>query len=127
MATYSCLIAGWVLANPSEHKRYPHLIQQYNLGAETIIEPEDLPAEVRAIANFTLDDLVNKRVDLSVLKKYNICMTANRTFFKRGKKSIFNEKTREIYDTRKKVKKQMLQKEQELVWAKEEAARRGLI
>ena len=94
---------------------YPHLIQQYNLGAETLIEPEDLPAEVRAIANFTLDDLVNKRVDLSALKKHNICMTANRAFFKRGKKSIFNEKTREIYDSRKKVKKQMLAFEQEEV------------
>jgi DNA polymerase elongation subunit (family B) len=94
---------------------YPHLIQQYNLGAETIIEPEDLPAEVRALPAFTMDDLVNQRVDLSVLKKYNICMTANRAFFKRGKKSIFNEKTREIYDTRKKVKKQMLVFEQQEV------------
>lgn len=94
---------------------YPHLIQQYNLGSETIIEPEDLPAEVRAIPNFSLDDLVNKRVDLSALKKYNICMTANRAFFKRGKKSIFNEKTRQIYADRKAVKKEMLKLEQELV------------
>jgi DNA polymerase elongation subunit (family B) len=62
-----------------------------------------------------MDDLVNKRVDLSVLKKYDICMTANRAFFKRGKKSIFNEKTRQIYDDRKKVKKEMLKLEQELV------------
>jgi DNA polymerase elongation subunit (family B) len=94
---------------------YPHLIQQYNLGAETIVEPEDLPLEIRNIPNFTLDDLVNKRVDLSALKKYNLCMTANRAFFRRGKRSIFNEKTREIYDTRKKVKKQMLAFEQEEV------------
>jgi len=94
---------------------YPHLIQQYNLGAETIIEPEDLPAEIRAIPTFTLDDLVNKRVDLSALKKYNLCMTANRAFFKRGKRSIFNEKTRQIYDDRKKVKKGMLAYEQEEV------------
>lgn len=62
-----------------------------------------------------MDDLVNKRVDLSVLKKYNIAMTANRAFFKRGKKSIFNEKTRQIYDDRKRVKKEMLKLEQELV------------
>lgn len=94
---------------------YPHLIQQYNLGAETIIEPEDLPAEVRNLPNFTLDDLVNKRVNLDVLKKHNICMTANRAFFRRGRKSIFNEKTRQIYDDRKKVKKEMLKLEQELV------------
>jgi hypothetical protein len=106
---------------------YPHIIQQSNMGPETIIEPEDLPAEIRNLPNFTLDDLVNKKVDLSVLKKYDICMTANRAFFKRGKRSIFNEKTREIYDTRKKVKKEMLNLEQELVWAKEEARKRGLI
>jgi DNA polymerase elongation subunit (family B) len=94
---------------------YPHLIQQYNLGAETIIEPEDLAVEIRNLPSFTLDDLVNKRVDLSVLKKYNVCMTANRAFFKRGRKSIFNEKTRQIYDDRKKVKKEMLRFEQEEV------------
>lgn len=104
----------WVLSFDL-NSLYPHLIQQYNLGAETIIEPEDLPAEIRNLANFTLDDLVNKRVDLSVLKKYDICMTANRAFFKRGKKSIFNEKTRQIYDDRKKVKKEMLVFEQEEV------------
>jgi hypothetical protein len=54
-------------------------------------------------------------------------MTANRAFFKRGKKSIFNEKTRQIYDDRKTVKKQMLKLEQELVWAVAEAKSRGLI
>jgi hypothetical protein len=47
-------------------------------------------------------------------------MTANRAFFKRGKKSIFNQKTREIYDTRKAVKKEMLKQEQLLVWVEEE-------
>lgn len=87
---------------------YPHLIQQYNLGTETLIEPEDLPAEIRNMPYFTMDDLVNKRVDLSVLKKYNICMTANRQFFRRDKTSIFNTKTREIYNQRKDVKKEML-------------------
>lgn len=42
-------------------------------------------------------------------------MTANRAFFRRGKRSIFNEKTRLVYDDRKKVKKEMLKLEQELV------------
>lgn len=82
------------------------------MGAETIIEPEDLPAEIRNLPQFTLDDLVNKRVDLSALKKYNICMTANRQFFRRDKMSIFNTKTREIYTARKRVKSEMLALEQ---------------
>ena len=93
---------------------YPHLIQMYNLGPETIIEPDDLPKEIRDLINFTMDDLVNKRVDLSVLKKYNICMTPNRQFFRRDKMSMYSAKTRELYDMRKKVKKEMLGKEQQL-------------
>lgn len=94
---------------------YPHIMQMYNLGAETIVEPEDLPAEVRNLPVFTLDDLVNKRVDLSVLKKYDLAMTANRQFFRRGDMSIWNSKTREIYETRKKVKKEMLALKQQKV------------
>lgn len=93
-------------------------MQQYNLGPETIVEPWELPTEVQNIAQFTLDDLVNKRVDLSVLKKYNLTMTANRQFFRRDKMSILNEKTREIYDFRKKIKKDMLKEKQKKVDAK---------
>ena len=94
---------------------YPHIMQMYNLGAETIVEPEDLPPEIRNLPMFTLDDLVNKRVDLSVLKKYDLTMTANRQFFRRATMSIWNSKTREIYDTRKKVKKEMLALKQQKV------------
>ena len=101
----------WVVSTDL-NSLYPHIIQGWNLGAETIIEPEDLPQEVRNIANFTLDDLVNKRVDLSILKKYDLCMTANRQFFRRDQRSIFNVKTREIYDARKLVKREMLILEQ---------------
>ena len=101
----------WVVSTDL-NSLYPHIIQGWNLGGETLIEPEDLPAEVRNIPQFTLDDLVNKRVDLSILKKYNICMTANRQFYTRDKQSIFNEKTREIYSARKQVKGEMLALEQ---------------
>lgn len=94
---------------------YPHLIQQYNLGIETIVEPQDLPDEIRNLPSFTLDDLVNKTVDLSVLKKYDLIMTANRQFFRKDRMAIFNEKTRDIYSSRKVVKKEMLGNEQKLV------------
>lgn len=96
---------------------YPHLMQQYNLGIETLVEPWDLPAEVQNSipVNFSIDDLVEKKIDLSVLKKYNLCMTANRQFFRRDRMAIFNELTREIYTGRALVKKDMKKDEQKLV------------
>ena len=96
---------------------YPHLMQQYNLGIETIVEAWELPDEVNNSipTNFTIDDLVEKRIDLSVLKKYNLCMTANRQFFRRDTMAIFNELTREIYTSRAAVKKDMKKDEQVLV------------
>lgn len=92
---------------------YPHLMQQYNLGPETIVEPYDLPVDVMAIPNFTLDDLLHKRIDLSALKKHDLLMTANRQFFKRNKMSILSEKTREMYTERKGIKSNMLKLMQE--------------
>lgn len=96
---------------------YPHLMQQFNLGVETIVEPYDLPPEVNAAipTNFTIDDLVDKKIDLSVLKKYDIAMSANRQFFRRDKMSIANRITREIYTNRAAVKKVMKGVEQKLV------------
>lgn len=102
----------WVM-NWDLNSLYPHLMQQYNLGPETILEINELPDEIRNLPNFTLDDLLNKRVDLSVLKKYNLAMSANRQFFRRDKMSCLNEKMREIYGTRSATKKEMLDEEQE--------------
>jgi DNA polymerase elongation subunit (family B) len=104
----------WVVSGDF-NSLYPHIMQMYNMGTETIIEPEDLPHDVRGIASFTLDDLVNKKVDLSPLTKHGICMTPNRQFFRKEKRSMYNVRTRLIYDTRKQVKDDMLGFEQQLV------------
>lgn len=107
---------------------YPHIMQQWNMSIETLVEPRDLPAEVQNSIplHFTIDDLVEKKIDLSVLKKYDLCMTANRQFFRRDRVAIFNELTREIYTGRAAVKKEMKKDEQELVNLIEEIEKRGL-
>lgn len=96
---------------------YPHCMQQYNLGTETILAPNEVPQEVNdAIPiDITIDGLVNKEYDLSVLSKHKLSMTANRQFFENDRMSVFSEITRGIYNQRAAVKKDMKKLEQELV------------
>lgn len=98
---------------------YPHLIMQYNLGPETLIELEDLPQTIKTSLVYgktiKVDDLVEKRVDLSSLKGHKICMSANGQFFRTDEKSFLSVMMDSLYKERKANKKTMLKFEQELV------------
>lgn len=88
---------------------YPMNIIQYNIGPETHIPSEDLPNELLQLrAKYTIDDLIHKRVDLSVLKKYNVTMTSNFQFYRRDVKSCIAEIMEMVYGDRKSYKKKML-------------------
>lgn len=141
-------IKEWVVSCDL-NSMYPHLIQQYNLGPDTIIEDEDLPVDIQEwrktfvdirddmadllkrephpvkedvdpINDMQTDRLIRQSIDTSILEGRNICMTANGQFFKTDKMSILSETMRELYSTRKAKKKEMLNKEQQLVIAKTE-------
>ena len=107
---------------------YPHNEIQYNIGLETHVAYQDLPDELKQLADqpFTVDDLVECRVDTSVLKKYNYVMTVNKQFYRKDKQSFFAVIKEEIYANRKAYKKTMLKAEQDLVNIKEEMHKRGL-
>lgn len=102
----------WVV-NGDLASLYPHLMQQYNLGPETIIPLDQLPQSIKDIPDFTFDDLLNQRVDLSALKDHDIIMTANRQFFRKNRLSCFSEATRKIYNDRKAIRKEMRKMQQE--------------
>lgn len=123
-------IAGkhkWVLAIDLD-SLYPHIEMQYNIGPETYIKPSDLPDELRELRRkYTkdpqaVDKLINREIDLSILKKYNYSMTAAFEFYSKERMSFFSEIKRELYNDRKVVKRQMIKLEQEK-GAKEDISR----
>lgn len=104
---------------------YPHIEMQYNIGPETLVPEDKLPAELAEIKEkHTFDDLLNERIDLSSLNKYNLTMTANFEFYKKDKMSFFSEIKRELYLQRKVYKKKMLEAEQAIVNAETEEEKR---
>lgn len=88
---------------------YPMNEIQYNIGPNTYIPREKLPQELLELkSKHTLQDLVEKKVDLSVLKKYNVAMTANFEFYDRSYVGFMAQIKDELYTGRKRYKKMML-------------------
>jgi len=87
---------------------YPHLIMQYNISPETLITGE-LPADIQKLKNeITVDNLLNRKIDSSILKKYNLCMAANGHFFRRDIHGFLPKMMQNMYDDRVQYKKQMI-------------------
>lgn len=96
---------------------YPHLIQQYNIGPETLVPANALDSACSAIAlsgKVTVDNLLKKEVDTSPISGKQLCLAANGQFFKTDKMSFLSQMMRDLYARRKADKKLMLKYEQEL-------------
>lgn len=94
---------------------YPHLIMQYNLSPETLIQPEDYTPEMRALISeqVTVDKLLNQDFNLDWLKTNNITLTPNGQFFKRDIQGFLPKMMEDMYEDRKKFKNLMLKAKQE--------------
>jgi DNA polymerase elongation subunit (family B) len=92
---------------------YPHLMMQYCISPETLIEPEDYTDEMREIISegVTVDKLLNKSIDTSKLK--NVTLTPNGQFFRTDIQGFLPKMLEEMYEDRKKFKKLMLKAKQE--------------
>jgi len=89
---------------------YPSLIMQYNISPETLLQPQDYPDEIREfIASNTInvETLLNEKLDLSILKKYNLTMTPNGQFFRTDIEGFMPKITRKMFDDRQKYKNEM--------------------
>ena len=90
---------------------YPHLLMQYNLSPETLIEPSDYTPEMREIISqgVSVDKLLTKQVDTTKLR--NVTLTPNGQFFRTDVRGFIPQMMEEMYEDRKKFKKLMIEAE----------------
>lgn len=99
---------------------YPHIQMGWNLSPETIVDQKNYPAEIRAlVSKVSIENMLHKRVDLSILKKYNYTITPNGQIFRRDVLGFFPEIIAKKFANRKRYKGLMLQAEGELEKAKQ--------
>lgn len=111
---------------------YPHLLQQYNMGVDTIVEPHQMPDDLYAEyskwcvnrdivdssvqAQHKIDNNIERmlagEINTDVLKKHNVCLSASGQMFRNEKMSVFNSITRSIYDERVVARKELSQLKQ---------------
>lgn len=107
---------------------YPMTEIQCNIGSETHVPRHKLPKQLRELkGRYNVDDIVNKRVDLSALQGTNLSMTANFEFYDKNEKSVIAQIKDDLYTMRKVYKKKMqtAQNSQEAI--KDEMKKRGLV
>jgi len=92
---------------------YPHLMMQYNLSPEMLIDPSDYTPEMRYIISegISVDKLLNKEVDTSNLK--GVTLTPNGQFFRTDRQGFLPRMLEEMYNDRKKFKNKMLEAKQQ--------------
>ena len=99
---------NWV-ASFDLNSLYPHLMMQYNISPETLIEPADYTQEMRDILSqgVSVDKLLKRQVDISSLK--NATLTPNGQFFRTDMQGFLPKMMQDMYEDRKKFKKMMIQ------------------
>ena len=104
---------------------YPHLIMQYNISPETLIDNHDYTDEMRHLASqASVENLLQKKLDTSVLKDATI--TPNGQFFRTDKEGFLPAMMIDMYDNRKKFKKLMLKEQQAYENEKDETKKKEI-
>ena len=103
---------NWV-ASFDLNSLYPHLMVQYNISPETLIEPSNYTDEMRNIImdGVSVDKMLSKQVDTSKLS--DVTLTPNGQFFRTDKQGFLPKMMEEMYIDRSKFKKLMLKAKQD--------------
>jgi DNA polymerase elongation subunit (family B) len=96
---------------------YPHLIMQYNISPETLIDEKHPTA--------TVDRILDETVNFEMHKDYAVC--ANGAMYRKDVKGFLPELMEKMYAERKAFKGQMLKSKQKLVDIEAEMKKRGLL
>jgi DNA polymerase elongation subunit (family B) len=87
---------------------YPHLIMQYNLSMETIIDSKKYSDDMRnfiSAGNIGVDALLNQSVDTEILKQLNVTLTPNGQLFRINQQGVMPEIMDSMYKDRTRYKK----------------------
>jgi DNA polymerase elongation subunit (family B) len=107
---------------------YPHLIMQYNLSPETLIEPSEYTPTMRKILeqNINVEKLLNQEINFKEFGLQDATITPNAQFFRTDKQGFLPKMMEEMYEDRKKFKKLMIKAQQEYERVKNELEKRGI-
>lgn len=104
---------------------YPHIIQQWNIGTESLIEYNEKSEVYDKLGLVTEEKLLNKEINTDVLPD-NVCLGANGCLFDTSERTFFHEIMRELYDGRKVNKRKQTDYEKGLEEIEDEIKRRGI-
>lgn len=104
---------------------YCHLIMQYNISPETLIDIENYTQEMRDISSLChIERLIYKEINTSKLK--DVTFAPNGQFFSKKTRGFLPEMLQEMYNDRKKFKNMMLDAEREYEIILGEMSKRSL-
>lgn len=107
------------LASFDLNSLYPHLIMQYNISPDTLIEPDEYTPEMKNLIaqRISVNKLLACEIDTSGLT--NATMTPNGQFFRTDKQGFLPEIMEKMYNDRVKYKTKMLEAQQNYENAKD--------
>jgi DNA polymerase elongation subunit (family B) len=106
-----CGMHEWV-ASFDLNSLYPHLIMQYNISMETLVEPKKYNDNMRGFisnCNINVDNLLNQEVDTSILKDLGVTVTPNGQLFRTQEQGVLPEIMDSMYKDRTRYKKLALE------------------
>ena len=98
---------NWV-ASFDLNSLYPHLMMQYNIAPDSIVEPKDYTPAMREVLSqgVNVEKLLHQKIDLSRLE--GVTLTPNGQFFRTNKQGFLPEILEKMYNDRTKYKNAML-------------------
>lgn len=87
---------------------YPHLIMQYNISMETLVDPKSYNDNMRGLisdSNIDVESLLSRQVDTSILKELGVTLTPNGQLFRIQEQGVMPQIMDNMYKDRKRYKK----------------------
>lgn len=111
---------------------YPHLIMQYNISPETLVDPSEYDSDINEFlfkygAQISVETLLAKQIPLDWMKAKNITLTPNGQFFRTDVRGFLPELMEEIFGSRSKFKSLQKDSEKSLEKTLDEEAKKELV